>query len=104
MTPVTAVVDVAGRQVVVREMTVAEIRAWLDAVSQGDINLVDAALFEEFSIADIPRMTDLTMADIDAMTPSQVRLVQERCKEVNGDFFGMRARTAEVGLAVARQG
>jgi len=38
------------------------------------------------------------------LTPSQLRYLESKCREVNADFFGMRERLVKVGRAVAQQG
>lgn len=93
-------IEVGGRKVQVRELTVGEIRAWLkDAAAPGG-DLVDAALFDDFAIPDICRMTDLEAAAVDALTPADIRRVADVAREVNADFFSMRGRLAEIGRRV----
>jgi len=93
-------IDVAGLKVQVKELTVGEIRAWLkDAAAPGS-DLVDAALFEDFSVPDLQAMTNLSSADIDALQPSQVREIAAAAKEVNADFFAMRNRLVTLGRQI----
>lgn len=98
MEPLVGTVELSGRTVHVRELTVGEIRNWLANVeASGD--MVDLALFEEVSLTDLQRMTDLeTLEDL---APSQLRRIEAKAREVNGDFFGMRDRLAKIGRAVA---
>jgi hypothetical protein len=102
----TKTVTVGQRAVEVRELTVADIRAWLKSLeAEPAMDVLDATLFEEFSLADLARMTDLSAAEMEAMAPSELRQVQAACAEVNADFFGMRARLAKLGqAALAAQG
>jgi len=84
-------IEVAGRRVRVRELTVGEIRLWLrEARSDGDG--VDWALFEELSLFDIYRMTDLLPLGAESMTPSELREIIAVAKEINSDFFALRGR------------
>lgn len=93
-------IDVGGRKVQVRELTVGEIRAWLKDSGMVSGDLVDAALFEEFSIPDLCAMTNLSADDIDALQPSEIREVAAVAKEVNADFFAMRNRFVTLGRQI----
>ncbi|MGB4674877.1 MAG: hypothetical protein WBH99_13230 [Azovibrio sp.] len=42
--------------------------------------------------------------EMGGLTPSQLRYLESKCREVNADFFGMRERLVKVGRAVAQQG
>lgn len=85
-------VEIADRKVVVVELTVGEIRAWLASAQADGGDIVDALLFEEFDPDALVRMTNLSAADIDAMTPSELTELAGHCREVNRDFFAMRQR------------
>lgn len=52
----TETVETSAGKVVVRELTVGEVRAWLAGLEAkaAQVDVVDDALFEEFSLADIP--------------------------------------------------
>lgn len=93
-------IEVGNRKVVIVELTVAEIRAWLESKSADSPDLVDSLLFEEASLTDVVAMTDLKAADIDGFTPSALDQVIAVCKEVNARFFAMRARLAEIGKRI----
>ena len=92
-------IEVAGRKIRVRELTVGEIRAWLKDSGMVSGDLVDAALFEEFSLPDLQRMTNLTTEAIAGLAPSDLREVFKACEEVNADFFAMRSRALALGRA-----
>jgi hypothetical protein len=97
-------IEVAGLKIQVKELTVGEIRAWLKEASAAGGDLVDAALFEEFSVPDLCAMTDLKSADIDGLQPSEVRQVSAVAKEVNADFFAMRSRLVALGRQIVAGG
>lgn len=97
-------IEVAGLKIQVRELTVGEIRAWLKDSGMVSGDLVDAALFEEFSLPDVLRMTDLTTETIAVLVPSDVRQVMAVCEEVNVDFFAMRSRALALGRAALSGG
>ena len=90
-------IEVAGLKIQVRELTVGEIRAWLKDSGMVSGDLVDAALFEEFSLPDLQRMTDLTTEAVAGLTPGDLREVFKACEEVNADFFAMRSRALVLG-------
>ena len=84
-----------ARAVVVRELTLGDFRAWLKHAAEHPMaDPVTALLFEAFDPADLPHFTDLTAADLEAMTPAQMREVWRAVQEVNADFFGMLGRVA----------
>lgn len=79
-----------GQSIIVREMTVLQVREWMASMQQAaPRDMVDDALFPECSLTDLRRMTTLSAADVDALRPSQVREVIALCKELNPDFFAL---------------
>lgn len=97
-------IDLGDKTVQVKELTVGEIRAWLKDSGMVSGDLVDAALFEEFSLPDLLHMTDLTAAAIDELLPSDLQKVFAVVKEVNPDFFAMRSRALALGRAALSAG
>lgn len=95
-------VRIGDKDVAVKELTVAEIRTWYQEVDQaedareagriGEFDLVGDGLLEDVSLRDLERMTDCSMDELGEFTPSQLRELFEKCKEVNPDFFAFRAR------------
>lgn len=86
--------------VTVRELTVGEIRAWLkDVQGDGTVDLVDVMLLRDVSLQDIGHMSSLTAAQIEGLTPSQLHQVLDAAREINSDFFALRAGILSVGLA-----
>ncbi len=95
-------IEVAGQKIQVRELTLAEIRTWFKKVSSPENggDLVDATLFEEFSVSDLSALTNLTGKKADSLTPSEIREVVAVAKEVNADFFAMRGRLVQLGRQI----
>ncbi len=91
-------IEVAGRTVTIREVTLKDYRTWLkDVIAQSrqeEIPLysVDRDLFEDFALTDLPRFTDLSVDQLDEMHPSDLRKIIAAIKVVNPDFFEMRGR------------
>jgi hypothetical protein len=79
--------------VTVRELTVGEIRAWLaDVQAASDaVDIVDVMLLRDVSLQDVQRMSSLTAEQVEALAPSQIRTVVAAARELNEDFFGLRA-------------
>lgn len=93
-------VKIGERLVQVREMTVGEIRAWLSRKTEDLGDLIDVALFEDFSLGDVCAMTDLEAGDIDQLTPGGLGRVMDVAREINPDFFAMCARMVKMGRAL----
>ncbi|WP_311969347.1 hypothetical protein [Pseudomonas baltica] len=80
-------------RVICRELTVMQVRKWLEEASQPtSLDTVSAVLFKDCTISDILRMTDLTDEAIDQLRPSQVEVVIDTCKGLNPHFFGLLGR------------
>ncbi|MBX9754644.1 MAG: hypothetical protein K2X80_07815 [Pseudomonadaceae bacterium] len=84
----------AGEQgVICRELTVLQVRAWIEAAGQeGAVDVVAEMLFPACSFDSLKRMTDLTDEQINTLRPSQVNAVIEVCRELNPDFFVLLGR------------
>lgn len=102
--------------VTVREITTAEIRAYLkgEVVEPSEAPLaLDVALWGgdplstdsvDVMPADIPRFTDLTAESAEGLTITQRKAVVAKIKDVNADFFQLVARwPAVVAELVQRQ-
>ncbi|MFT3758428.1 hypothetical protein [Thauera sp.] len=86
------------RSVIVRELTVGEFRAWLaSVVAGGDRDALLAVLHEGLDAADLPVFTSLEPADIEHLTPSQIREVWAKVRALNADFFEALGRLIEAG-------
>lgn len=90
-------IEVGGRKIAIRELTVGEIRNWLKESGAVSGDVVDATLFDDFSLPDLTMMTSLVPEAINAMTPSEIRDVRRVAEEVNADFFAMRSRVVALG-------
>lgn len=86
----STVIKVAGHEVVIRELTVNDVRGLIDTDPAFD--LVGDTLLEDIRLRDMPVFTNLTEEQIGEMYPSDLKSVQEACKAKNPDFFGMVAR------------
>lgn len=96
-------IEVGGRKIAVRELTIGEIRNWLKESGAVSGDVVDATLFDDFSLPDLTMMTSLDTEAINAMTPSEIREVRRVAEEVNADFFAMRSRVVALGRRMLSQ-
>lgn len=94
--------DIGGKSVNVRELSVGEIRAWLKELTlESAPDLVTEALFDDVSLNDLARMTDLAVTDMDELMPSELRTLLESAREVNRDFFTLRAKLTSAARTLA---
>ena len=111
MNTVQKAIEIAGITINIRELTVSEIRSALkmeesDGKTSDTTDAVDMFLFEDISLPDICRMTDLSLEKMAELKPSELRQVAEACREVNSDFFALRGRVLKYAdlLALADAG
>jgi len=98
-------VTLDGREVTVRELTVGEVRQWLqELTSAGErpIDLIAEELFAECSLEDLARMSELSVGEMDGIAPSELRKVVEAAKALNPDFFALRGRLVALGRRAQR--
>lgn len=93
-------IKVGERAVLVRELTVGELRAWAARGPAAAGSFVDD-LFEDEDLAltDLPEFCDLSAADVEALAPSELASVVDAIREVNQRFFVIWRRR----LTAARQ-
>lgn len=81
---------VEGKEIIFRELSVADIRKLLGKEPGADF--LGASLFETLRLEDLPDFTSLTAADVEGLKPSQIKQVIKLCTDQNPDFFAMLAR------------
>lgn len=93
------------REVIVHELTVAEVRDWLVEYESGALgtDAVHAMVWEDYGLDDLARMCDASAADLEAYTPRQLEPLVIVCKELNPHFFRPRAAVAAVARAMAAE-
>lgn len=99
----TKEIDIDGRKVIVRELTVAEVRYWmkdLERMREDTIDLVTEGIMDNASLTDVVRMTDLAITDLDDMTPSEIDTIMATCREVNPHFFKLRQRLIDAAPVI----
>ncbi|CAI3787507.1 hypothetical protein AHFPHNDE_01171 [Pseudomonas sp. MM227] len=79
-----------GREVIFRELTVAEIRLMMSEEPESDG--LGGSFFEDIRLSDLRRFTNLEVGQVEGMRPSQLRAVITHIKGQNPDFFAWLAR------------
>ena len=90
-------IKVGERLVTVKELTVGAVRDWLAATEKdtsGDP--LHALALAECNLADLALMSDISVADLEAYTPSEMVELIATCKELNPHFFRVRAALSQV--------
>ena len=84
-------VVVSGQTVCVRELTVAEVRKWLqETAAQSWRDPIHATALEEVGLDELARMTDVSAEDLEAFAPSQLAEVVRVARRLNPHFFRLR--------------
>lgn len=94
-----------GRKVLVRELTMAELRVWLsEQAGKPSADIVDE-LFpdDDLRISDLPFFCDLSQDDLAGYAPSEIKPIIAAIREVNADFFPIwHRRLIEVNQLIAQ--
>lgn len=96
-------IEIAGREIRIRELTTQEIRDWMRRVERGDApegDPIGHLLFDDFTLFDLQAMTDMAMEDLLPFTPSELEEINQSCREVNRAFFLLRDRMTAIGEEV----
>lgn len=88
------VIEVAGIDVKVTELTVKAVRSWLINASD-DNDVVGQLLLDDCTINDLLAMSSLTAKQAEVLTPSELDEIKEGCKSVNPHFFKLRGLIME---------
>lgn len=92
------VVELPGLSVIVKELTVAEVRAWVIEQEAGaKVDPLRSMIFDDCSLDDLARMSDVSADTLEAMTYSELLPLRDACKGLNPHFFKVRA--ALIGVA-----
>jgi hypothetical protein len=91
MLSITRELEFGDKKITVRELTVAEVRAWLSeppAIEQQEFDVLTGLMsFDEIGVNDIYRFTDLKPGDVEGLTPSALKKIAAVVKELNSVFF-----------------
>ena len=93
MRGLTKTITVGGQEITVREVSVAEIRAWMKELELAETDIMDVALQRGWHMSAVRLITGLSKEQLDEFLPSERRVIAQTAEAVNGDFFDL-IRTA----------
>lgn len=85
-------IAVGDRKILIKELTLAELRAWLAKQTDGVSTDLADAIFDQSSdllVSDIPHFSDLTPEVLNDLAPSEIEPVVKEIVEVNQRFFAV---------------
>lgn len=89
--------QVGSQSVTVREMTVQQVRAFLQDAAKGvATDTVDALILGDCELHTLRSMCTLTEEQMGAMKPSELEAVKAKCKEMNPHFFALLAKLTDM--------
>lgn len=95
-------INVGGRLVTIRELTVRQIRDYIGAEEHKfmetgwSLDPVTDLMLEDMSLRDLTQMTDMSVDDFDDMTSDQLDQIVSACKEKNKNFFTLTGRARQM--------
>jgi len=92
MRGLTRVVEIEGKDWTVRELTMAEIRAWLASLADAQHDALDVALVDGVHLSVVRLMTGMTEEQMAALLPSEIEQLVMAAKMANPGFFSMMGR------------
>lgn len=100
MRTATAPIPVGAHTVQVRELTVADVRAWAVEIDAGTrlLDPIGELVLEHCSLADLQLITDATPEALEAATAAELTALETAARTLNPHFFRVRAV-----LAIAAQ-
>jgi len=91
---------VGERTVIVRELTVAEVRSWVAEIEAGAIaDPLRALVLDDCTLDDLARMTDISADEMEQHTVGELLSVRDKARALNPHFFKVR----EALVSVSRQ-
>lgn len=92
-------IGVGEKKALVKELTLAELRAWLEVASTRlSFDLVDELFSEQdLLVSDLPFFSDIEAESLEGLAPSEIDPLVAKIREVNQRFFvTWKRRLAEV--------
>lgn len=99
--PAIREIDLPGLRVVVRELTVSEVRSWLvEAESGAPVDPLRALVFDDCSLDDLARMSDAPAEALEQFTAGELATLHDAAKGLNPHFFRVRAALTRVAQLI----
>lgn len=101
----TQPVPAGSLTVVVRELTVREVRDWAMKAEQGlvEVDPIAVLALEDASLQDVAFMSDKTVSELEVLAPSDLAEVVGVCRKLNPHFFRIRGAMAGAALVMREQ-
>lgn len=98
-------VQIGERTVTVKELTVAEVRAWVTEIESGfiDYDAVGSLIFSDCNLSDLARLSDLEVGEMETLSFSDLSVLRDRCKALNPHFFRVREALKNVSRAMIEE-
>lgn len=94
-------VQVGERTVIVRELTVAEVRAWVAEHEAGvPVDPLRALVFDDCSLDDLARLCNLPVEEMEQHTVADLTPLRDKAKALNPHFFKVREALVSVSRAI----
>tara|TARA_R110001606_G_scaffold345513_1_gene494379 strand:+ start:11009 stop:11329 length:321 start_codon:yes stop_codon:yes gene_type:complete len=91
---------VGSQSVTVHEMTVQQVRAFLqDAAKGAPVDAVDSLILGDCELSTLRSMCTLTDDEMGELKPSELEAVKAKCKELNPHFFALLAKLTDMAKA-----
>lgn len=92
------IAELPGLTVTLRELSVAEVRAWVTEQEAGaSVDPLRCMVLDDCSLDDLARMSDATAEQLEAFGPAALATVRDKAKALNPHFF--RVREALIGVS-----
>lgn len=89
---------------IVRELTIAEVKNWLEGFQIGrECDLVNELAADGIALPDLAMMCDNTVAHFDSLTGRELQAVVDAAREVNPHFFRVLAAVKQAAETIARE-
>ena len=101
-----SVVPLDGASVIVKELTVAEVRQWALLLESGEqIDPIRCMALADCSLDDLAQMCDMTADQLEHFGKTDLEKIREKAKAMNPHFFRVREALTSVsqGLMVAAE-
>lgn len=96
----TKTIKIDDREILVRELTVAQITEMMESLNDAEINNIDTLFPDRLPSAALFMSTGMTVNEIAEYTPSEIEIMLDAVEEVNPTFAGLMQRLANVGRQV----
>ena len=104
MSVASTIVQLDGFSVTVRELSVAEVRAWVtESAASTFRDPVQAMVWDDLGLDELARMCDVGAPALETFAPSELAPVMEAARALNPHFFRLRAGLEWAARRTARE-